>query len=65
MSDQDSAFAGMTVNERLFSTNLLSEFDKSIAEKDFEAAKRILKLVDVDDQSVAEILINRGMKGGN
>jgi hypothetical protein len=55
----------MTVNERLFSTNLLSEFDKSIAEKDFEAAKRILKLVDVDDQSVAEILINRGMKGGN
>lgn len=46
---------GMTVNERLYVTGLLKEFDKSL-KSDNEKAKRILELLQVDGVSIDAIL---------
>ena len=48
-------FGGMTVNERLYVTGLLKEFDKSL-KSDREKAKKILELVKVDRVSIDAIL---------
>jgi len=46
---------GMTVNERLFVTGLLKEFDKFL-KSDKEKAKRILELLQVDKLSIDKIV---------
>ena len=46
---------GMTVNERLYVTGLMNEFDKSL-KSDKERAKRILELLQVDKVSVDAII---------
>ena len=46
---------GMTVNERLFATGLMPEFDKS-KKSDKEKAKRILELLGVDRPSIDKIV---------
>lgn len=46
---------GMTVNERLYVTGLLKEFDKSL-KSDKEKAKRILELLQVDGVSIDTFL---------
>ena len=46
---------GMTVNERLYVTGLLSEFDKC-RKSDKEKAKRILELLRVDKLSIEKIV---------
>ena len=46
---------GMTVNERLYATGLLKEFDKSL-KSDKKKAKRILELLHVDKPSIDKIL---------
>lgn len=46
---------GMTVNERLFGSGLMDEFDiAKIHDKD--KAKKILKLLGVDDYSIQQIV---------
>lgn len=46
---------GMTVNERLYATGLLKEFDKSL-KSDKEKAKKILELLHVDKPSIDKIV---------
>jgi len=46
---------GMTVNERLYVTGLMNEFDKCI-KSDKEKAKRILELLRVDKLSIDKIV---------
>jgi len=46
---------GMTVNERLYVTGLMSEFDK-YRKSDKEKAKRILELLRVDKPSIDKIV---------
>ena len=46
---------GMTVNERLYVTGLMPEFDKS-KKSDKEKAKRILELLGVDRLSIDKIV---------
>jgi hypothetical protein len=46
---------GMTVNERLYVTGLLNEFDKA-KESDKAKARRILELLNVDNSSIDKIL---------
>ena len=46
---------GMTVNERLFVSGLLDEFDKAIV-SDKDKAKRILELLNVDKLSIEKIV---------
>lgn len=38
----DNKYAGMTVNERVYVSGLLDEFEKAVSEKDTETAIRIL-----------------------
>lgn len=47
--------SGMTVNERLYVTGLMPEFDKS-KKSDKEKAKRILELLGVDRLSIDKIV---------
>jgi hypothetical protein len=46
-----SQYAGMTVNERLFTAGLLRDWDRAINSGDREAAIDILNCVDVDNAS--------------
>ena len=46
---------GMTVNERLYVTGLMKEFDKSL-KSDKEKARRILELLHVDKPSIDKIV---------
>lgn len=46
---------GMTVNERLFVCGLMDEFDK-VKIHDKNKAKKILKLLGVDDYSIQQIV---------
>lgn len=52
----DKEYAGMTVNERLYVSGLLHDFDKAVANNDIEAATVILKKVELTDDSILPIL---------
>ena len=50
-----NGISGMTVNERLYVTGLMPEFDKC-RESDKEKAKRILELLRIDKSSIDRII---------
>lgn len=55
MSEKTQSFVGMTVNERLFVSGFIDEFDKSkISDK--AKAKQILRSLQVDEPSIELIL---------
>lgn len=49
-------YSGMTVNERLFVSNLIQDFEVAIKKKSREEIIRILKTVDLSDVSIEAIL---------
>ena len=53
---QVEGLGGMTVNERLFVSGLINEFDKAL-KTDKTKAKKILELLQVDKQSIGKIVI--------
>jgi len=53
--NQVNGIGGMTVNERLFATDLIDLFDKA-KKADIELAKRILLALKVDKISIDKIL---------
>lgn len=52
-----NGIGGMTVNERLYISGLIDEFDSAL-ENDKNKAKFILELLKVDDLSIEKILNN-------
>jgi len=52
----ENKFGGMTVNERLYHSNLLESFDKLIELKDFKGLEEILKKIELDDSSIEDII---------
>lgn len=46
----------MTVNERLYVSGLIKEFDKAVEEKNSTEAIRILREVELTDDSIKPIL---------
>jgi len=52
---QIEGLGGMTVNERLFASSLMKEFDKAKI-NDKEKARLILTLLQVDKASIDEII---------
>lgn len=42
----------MTVNERLFRSGLIKEFDSAIARKDVNRVIELLRSVELDDESI-------------
>jgi len=53
---EKSKFAGRTVNERLYVSGLMDDFDKAVQEKDVERVKDILRKVELEDTSIIQIL---------
>jgi hypothetical protein len=47
----DNKYAGMTVNERLYASGLMDEFDKVVSEKNAAEVVRILKEVELTDEN--------------
>jgi hypothetical protein len=57
----DDKYAGMTVNERLFVSGLLDEFERGVREKDKELVVKILKEVELTDENIVPILVKWGL----
>lgn len=45
-------YKGMTVNERLYASGLMVEFDKALELQDIVSVKKILEQVDLDNESI-------------
>lgn len=59
MSDK---YKGMTVNERLYVSGLIDEFDEAVKEKNITTIVSILKKVELSDESIGPILEHYGLK---
>jgi len=53
---QENKYDGMTVNERLFVSGLINEFDIAVKKRDYNKIISILKIVDLTDLSIEPIL---------
>jgi DNA integrity scanning protein DisA with diadenylate cyclase activity len=58
MTDQ---YAGMTVNERLFVSGKMDEFDEAVSVNDVVKVIQILEVVGVGDSSIKAILDHLGL----
>ena len=62
MSSNKDKYGGMTVNERLYASGLMDDFDKAIEEKNLEKATEILRAIEIGDENVEVILVKYGLK---
>jgi hypothetical protein len=49
-------YGGMTVNERIYASGLIDEFDRAIREKDVDRIRIILEKVELAEESIRPIL---------
>ena len=54
-------YSGTTVNERLYLSGLMAEFDKAVFEKNYNKAKEILEKVELTEESISPILKSLGI----
>lgn len=54
-------YSGMTVNERLYVSGLMDEFDKAVEERDIERVRDILSNVELTEESIRPILERLGL----
>ncbi|WP_286920159.1 hypothetical protein [Flavobacterium sp. UBA4197] len=54
----ENKYLGMTVNERLYVSGQIEEFDKAVKEKDIDKVISILKSVELNEDSIQPILEN-------
>lgn len=54
----------MTVNERLYVSGLIDEFDEAVRNKDIKKLEFILKTVELNEESVVPVLESLGLKVG-
>jgi len=54
-----SKYAGMGVNERLFASNLDNKFYKAVKEKDIDLVIKILKEVELSDDSTINPILEQ------
>ncbi|MBV4360602.1 hypothetical protein [Pinibacter aurantiacus] len=61
-----SKYSGMTINERLYLSNLMNDFDRAIEKKDVKEIVSILNKVEVvDETSIKSILESVGLSFNN
>lgn len=59
----DNKYQGMTVNERLYVSGLMNDYDKYVREKNVEQVALILRQIDIkDEDSINAILQQEGLK---
>ena len=61
MKAMNEKYSGMTVNERLYASGKMDEFDHAVEKKNTEEVKSILKEVEVDEASIKAILKEYGL----
>lgn len=52
----ENKYAGMTVNERLYVSGLMDEFDEAVEKKNTEKVRAILEKVELTEDSINPIL---------
>ena len=52
----ENKYAGMTVNERLYDSGSMDEFDEAVEKKDATKIRRILEKVELTEESIEPIL---------
>lgn len=57
----ENKYSGMTVNERLYVSGALDEFDKAVEEKDIDRVRSILSKVELSEESIEPILVSLGL----
>jgi hypothetical protein len=57
----ENKYAGMTVNERLYISGLMDEFDKAVEERDVDRIRSILSNVELTEESIRPILEQLGL----
>jgi hypothetical protein len=60
--ENENKYAGMTVNERLYISGNLAEFDQAVKERDVEKVVEILMRVELKNASIEPILKQLGLK---
>ena len=55
----DDRYRGMTVNERLYVSGLMEDFDKLVSLKDVEGVIKILEKVEITDEPTIESILER------
>lgn len=55
-------YKGMTVNERLYVSGLIREFDNAVEKKDVQAVVSILKKVELNERAIEPILQKLNLK---
>jgi molecular chaperone GrpE (heat shock protein) len=58
----DNKYAGMTVNERLWVSGLMDEFERAISQKNTDEAVRILTEVELTEENIKPILVKLGLR---
>ena len=61
MKIMSEKYLGMTVNERLYASGKMDEFDRAVEEKNAKRVKAILKEVEVDEASIDFTLKEYGL----
>jgi molecular chaperone GrpE (heat shock protein) len=57
----ENKYAGMTVNERLYASGLMDEFDEAVEKKDADKVRCILEQVELTEESIKPILEKLGL----
>jgi iron uptake system EfeUOB component EfeO/EfeM len=57
----ENKYAGMTVNERLFVSGLMDEFDRAVEARDVDRIRSILGDVELTEESIEPILEQLGL----
>lgn len=52
----ENKYTGMTVNERLYVSGLMDEFDEAVEKKNTEKVRAILEKVELTESSIKPIL---------
>lgn len=57
----DNKYKGMTVNERLYISGLMTNFEQAIKEKDVSKARRLLEKVELTKENIDPIFKKHGL----
>jgi molecular chaperone GrpE (heat shock protein) len=57
----EKKYAGMTVNERLYVSGLMDEFDRAVKENNIYTIRNILEKVELTEESIKPILEQLGL----
>lgn len=61
MSTSQREYKGMTVNERLFVSGLMDDFDRAVKEKNTKRAAEILQSLDIGQSNIEAVLVAVGL----